>query len=614
MDVQATPSPFAALDSTKPVAGNPPALGQQVPGHTGGLPAQGGLSVLANPMAEELRSKGRGDDTMLVHMTPGEVNSLQGLALATGGSLTINPETGLPEAGWLGKLLPTILGGIGMAFGIPPIWMGAAGAVGGTVATGDLGKGLMMGLQAYGGASLGGALGVGGKLGNVGASLGLPGAQAAGTAGAAGTAASSAAPLSGTEAALTNIGKEVGNLSFPSTGLGGLGGGSTMGMGMNVPVQNMASSAINAAGKTGLGGFFQGFGDAAKMGLPGGIVGKVAPMLAAQGVMSGVSDAMTPTVKTAQEQTDNSYAGPYTAQRRTATFAPDTQSLLDSTKERRYFDIDMPEVYNTQGQIVQPGSSTAPGTPILQNVLAPDITKKGGFLGLGTKTVKNANKYMQQWVPYMGAGYAEGGEVDAKTQQAKGVERNYNFKQLDGLTPTTAIATRPTGKMGMLSGMRDDNVNRLLAMKGRARPAGTQAGSPQPSPELARVVNSRANFADGGEVKLADGAFVVDARTVSELGNGSSNAGIEMLARMGGRPVRGPGDGVSDSVPARIGRDQPARVARDEVVFDPAAVRRIGKGDEKRGADKLYAMMDKAHKARKRAGRGSDTKLRKGLA
>lgn len=121
-------------------------------------------------------------------------------------------------------------------------------------------------------------------------------------------------------------------------------------------------------------------------------------------------------------------------------------------------------------------------------------------------------------------------------------------------------------------------------------------------------------FAKGGEVELADGAFVVDARTVSELGNGSSNAGHELLARMGGRPVRGPGDGVSDSVPARIGRDQPARVARDEVIFSPEAVRRIGKGSEKRGAEKLYALMEKAHKARKKSERGKDTKLRKGLA
>lgn len=51
--------------------------------------------------AQYLKSKGRGNDTMLVHMTPGEVKSLQTLAMSAGGSLTINPETGLPEAGFL---------------------------------------------------------------------------------------------------------------------------------------------------------------------------------------------------------------------------------------------------------------------------------------------------------------------------------------------------------------------------------------------------------------------------------------------------------------------------------------------------------------------------------
>jgi hypothetical protein len=113
---------------------------------------------------------------------------------------------------------------------------------------------------------------------------------------------------------------------------------------------------------------------------------------------------------------------------------------------------------------------------------------------------------------------------------------------------------------------------------------------------------------------MDDGSFVMDARTVSELGNGSSNAGMELLSRMGGRPVNGPGDGVSDSVPARIGGKQEARVARDEVIFSSDAVRRVGSGDEKRGTQKLYSLMNKAHKARKRAGRGTDTHLRKGLA
>ena len=61
-------------------------------------------------MAQGLASLGRGQDSMLVHMTPGEVHGLQSLAMAHGGSLTINPKTGLPEAGFLSNILPMIAG------------------------------------------------------------------------------------------------------------------------------------------------------------------------------------------------------------------------------------------------------------------------------------------------------------------------------------------------------------------------------------------------------------------------------------------------------------------------------------------------------------------------
>jgi hypothetical protein len=113
-----------------------------------------------------------------------------------------------------------------------------------------------------------------------------------------------------------------------------------------------------------------------------------------------------------------------------------------------------------------------------------------------------------------------------------------------------------------------------------------------------------------GGMHIKDGSFIVDARTVSELGNGSSGAGQDLLAKLGGKAIHGPGDGVSDSIHANIGGTQEARVARDEVKFEPEAVARIGGGDQKRGAQKLYDLMDKANKARKRAARGSDTKLR----
>jgi hypothetical protein len=101
-------------------------------------------------------------------MSPREVQGLQALAENHGGSLTINPETGLPEAGFLDKLLPTIIGfalntfapGVGTAIGGALGTSAAVGtgiAVGGAQAlrTGDIGKGISAGLGAYGGASLG---------------------------------------------------------------------------------------------------------------------------------------------------------------------------------------------------------------------------------------------------------------------------------------------------------------------------------------------------------------------------------------------------------------------------------------------------------------------------
>ena len=57
-----------------------------------------------------IASLGRGTDSALVHMSPSEVQALQQLAEQHGGSLTINPETGLPEAGFLSNLLPLIAG------------------------------------------------------------------------------------------------------------------------------------------------------------------------------------------------------------------------------------------------------------------------------------------------------------------------------------------------------------------------------------------------------------------------------------------------------------------------------------------------------------------------
>jgi len=114
--------------------------------------------------AEQVASQGRGDDSLLVHMTPDEVRNLQQFAQANGTTLTINPTTGLPEAGMLSDLFkaiaPIALGAFLGPAGLGMSSMMAGLTTGGitTLATGSLSRGLMAGLGAYGGAGLGDSL------------------------------------------------------------------------------------------------------------------------------------------------------------------------------------------------------------------------------------------------------------------------------------------------------------------------------------------------------------------------------------------------------------------------------------------------------------------------
>lgn len=553
MDMQGTPPTYAPAGGARPPTGNPPMLGAQVPGMTGGLPAQGGLSVLQNPLAQKLQSYGRGDDSMLVHMTPREVNSLQGLAMAAGGSLTTNPHTGLPEAGWLGDLLPMIVGAIATPLTggiINPLTASAIMGVGTAAVTGDLTKGLMAGLQTYGGAAMGAAAGLGagsfgigsaatGAMALPGAATGamtLPGAAtgaltgAAAPASIAGTGSLSSALAGGVPASLTGAAQAV--PSAISAGAGAFSPAmaaatpaSLAGATQAMPGAMAAGAAPAGMGATGglgaamnpaaatkfaptIGGgqvlnpsanVLKNFGQQARNMLPTGtpgIIAKNAPMLAGAGVLSGLSQATQPRFD-APEEEKSTYAGPYTYAPREVSYPSISPDISRDSSEHKYF---------SRSQLLDAAGNPAFGT-----------------------------------VPATG-----------------------------GVSPS---------------------MQSILSK-----------------------LQKPAKYAEGGEVNMARGSFVADARTVSELGNGSSGAGQELLARLGGRPLRGPGDGVSDSIPARIGRDQPARVARDEVLFSPEAVRRIGKGSEKRGAEKLYALMEKAQKARKKAKRGQDTGLRKGLA
>lgn len=66
----------------------------------------------------------------------------------------------------------------------------------------------------------------------------------------------------------------------------------------------------------------------------------------------------------------------------------------------------------------------------------------------------------------------------------------------------------------------------------------------------------------------------------------------------GGRMLKGPGDGMSDSIPGVIANKRPARLADGEFVVPADVVSGLGNGSTDAGAKQLYAMMDKVRQAR----------------
>jgi len=192
----------------------------------GGLPAA----------AKQVGSQGRNGDSMLVHMSPGEVKGLNAIAQSQGTSLSINPNTGLPEAFKLKSLIPMIAGlalapmtaGTSLAFlGTP---MGAGLAVGGIEAlrTKSLSKGLMAGLGAAGGAGLGGALSTAGQAASSAAATSAIPANAT-AAGVTGPMAPTVSGLDAMKLGAQNLTNEAGRAAFTQAAGGGMGLASTVG-------------------------------------------------------------------------------------------------------------------------------------------------------------------------------------------------------------------------------------------------------------------------------------------------------------------------------------------------------------------------------------------------
>jgi len=427
--------------------------------------ASGGLTGIAGA----LQNRGRGEDSMLVHMTPGEVRGLQALAQAHGGSLTTNPSTGLPEAGFLSSILPTIVGaGVGVATGNPMLGAAAAGGLSYATNGGNLNKSIMSGVGAYGGA------GLYSNLAGAGASALAPQGVAAGDLAISQAFGAEGISSMAEATSLLNAGK-----IDPTT------------------YQGIAST-FSQGYASGIGNS----GDALMAGIksPGALSNYLAPLS-----MLGVSalGSFGPNNQNSISSPNPGYIRPYT---------------FKQTVNPNYGQPGQP--YFTQQYTAQ--------TPII------------------------ANQFGSQSLP--SSGMAEGGLAENDI-----FPRNYR-----------------------------DN---------------TQYATPTQMPASAEVIRSDYDAKTDPYTGQASG-FAAGGIMQKGLGGYSD----------GGQLLKGPGDGVSDSIPAQIGRKQPARLADGEFVVPARIVSELGNGSTDAGARQLYKMMDRIQSKRRKAKAvAADTKSYKEL-
>jgi hypothetical protein len=424
----------------------------------GGLPAA----------ARKVQAQGRNGDSTLVHMTQGEVKGLDAIARAYGGRITINPETGLPEANFLKSILPVVAGaalnfavpGLGAALGgfaIPALVGGASYLM--NPKQGLMG-GLMAGLGAYGGMGIGNAL------------------SAAG-------AATTAPAVTGTAPGLAAQG-----MVAPQAAATVVPGSSTAGIKAALAPQAFTAAPTAAAPSSFMGNLAQAGRGVTALGTEAGRTAAMQSLGGPMGALKTVSAATAPMTMVGPESPDMGNLGgtptrirpfKYTRTPRPDAFNPPSEPGAGSY-ERRYFD----EQYAAQ-----------PTTQVLN--------------------------------------YAVGGDIEEKV-------KNGNMRSFD-----------------------DEYGQDEYAMGGLTA------------------------FNSGG---LQDGGFVLPADVVAHFGNGSTTAGQKILAKgLGARPIKGRGDGMSDSIPTTIEGKQPARVADGEAYIPAEKVKEVG-------PKRLYKMMDKVRQAR----------------
>ena len=610
--------------------------------------------------AQGLATLGRHGDSVLVHMQPQEVAGLQALAKSQGTSLTVNPNTGMPEAFNLGNfftsLLPTLAGFMvggpaGAAMGLEstaatlaPIAAGVAtgAAVAGAKGEDVLSGALMGGLGGYGGGNLGSAFG---KMG--GAGVATP------------------AISSGQGINLT-----ANNLTAPA-----ISNPNMIGQALDKSVNNLSSTLTNPLG-TGTGGAGIKLAPMMNQGLSTDVLSNVGSMASNTGipVASNALDLARP--------------------------PSGFNSMLSGAGKFASDPIGQYDAFKAAG-----GSGYQIGAPLAMAGLSAMQPEPYDYAGDEAKRKAEENKYRDPITGKLNlsassglnlTGFAMGGQVDLNPSVGGGISDLYNrpegattqsissdgygMGRLDRLSQQGSLAK--AGDMfyaqggpvsfadGGDTGMNIDKLPSLNLNTGISSLGGTDGNNLAPNmlqnapqlymaaklfgmnpatmsqSDLSNLVNTISNpkgsrgYAEGGEthmnldrlpslnVNTGKQGFVGGSKNVlsyilkmspSEVAEGLRispskadamfnlvNNGSLMPDRGGannpfmakGGYLNGAGDGMSDSIPATIEGKQPARLADGEFVVPADVVSHLGNGSSKAGSKRLYAMLDKVRHAR----------------
>jgi hypothetical protein len=468
-------------------------------------------------LAKKVQGTGRGQDSMLVHMSPREVQGLQALAKVKGGQLTTNPKTGLPEAGFLEDILPMVAAGAAMYFtagAAAPALAGAFGSAAPFVA--GAGAGALIG---GGSAAIqGGDVGQGALIGGIG-----------GLASAGMGAMMGPAPVPGAES--------LGGAIAP-TGADVATAGAATGQGATVNAPVVSQAGVNGA-------------------MPPPAAPQMPPPAAPQ--------------------------------------SPYTPTQLDTI---------------ARGQGVFPeGSAALPGSEVTGNASLPPIKP-------ASTSTTDLGKWWDQQSPWEKAGYStlgaglaaglnappsdNGAPDDDYTSPLKRISPNFRAQEPIRPNPYYRAQyptyTKRAAEGGLMAAYQNGGpVERMTQQNTAMNPQGglypqgmidkTQYATPTQRPTSLEVVESEPSY---------------EARVNPMMGTLMAGGGLADLGGYsdGGRLLKGPGDGMSDNIPAQIGSKQPARLADGEFVVPADVVSHLGNGSTDAGAKRLYSMMDKVRTAR----------------